>query len=65
MGIKNLEQKNAERLQWWACQDLNLERAGYEPEALPIELQAHEKWSWLYFYALLAAKSRNFLKSPQ
>ena len=43
MGIKNLEQKNAERLQWWACQDLNLERAGYEPEALPIELQAHEK----------------------
>ena len=25
---------------WWACQDLNLELAGYEPEALPIELQA-------------------------
>ena len=27
---------------WWAQQDSNLGPAGYEPEALPTELSAHE-----------------------
>ena len=28
------------RVDWWAIQGSNLERSGYEPEALPIELMA-------------------------
>ena len=28
------------RVEWWAHQDSNLERAGYEPAALTIELWA-------------------------
>ena len=47
-------------LKWWAHQDLNLGRAGYEPAALPTELWALAEHFNYPVLVLLSSVSLNF-----
>ena len=50
------------RVEWWAHQDSNLERAGYEPAALTIELWARGDGLTLSAYRLPPTAFRHFFR---